>query len=474
MLELASKPPLLTLFIALLAVAALAATVGRRAPALVARLGTSVAVVGAVGAIVGVASAPDRLAAALLLLVFGVSAIAQGYGVRYLAGDDRSYWFTCGATLLTAASLVMATAITMVALAIGWTAVGLALCLLLATYRELPAARDGVRRTALAFTFGDGALWGAVGLHHLDADRFAPAAAVLIAIAALSRTAQIPFHRWLPATLAAPTPVSALLHAGVVNGGGVLLVKLAGLSTPPAAGIIIAAGIASMAYGVLMMLVRPDIKGALAYSTMAQMGFMMLTCGLGLWAAAVIHLIGHGFYKATLFLSSGTAIARHRRHHLLTAPAGLGRRAAWCVAAAAVLLPLSALAAGVAISPAWQEGHGAELALLVFAWLAGAAATWGWLRRQPTALGVLGATVVMFAAAVAYVATISAVSRYLAPALPESTTSPITVWVVIVTGLAVLGTLASVRTWPSARGIQRALYTHAISAGTLHPTGAHR
>ncbi|MEH3128665.1 MAG: proton-conducting transporter membrane subunit [Mycolicibacterium neoaurum] len=474
MLELALKPPLLTLLIALLAVAALAATVGRRAPVIVGRLGTSVAVVGVLVAIAGLASAPERLGAALLVLVFGVSAIAQGYAVRYLAGDDRSHWFSCGATLLTAASVVMATSTTMVALAIGWTAVGLALCLLLATYRELPAARDGVRRTAQAFALGDGALWVGVGLHQLDAGRSAPAVAVLIAIAALSRSAQIPFHRWLPATLAAPTPVSALLHAGVVNGGGVLLVKLADLATPPAAGIIIVVGIASMAYGVLMMLVRPDIKGALAYSTMAQMGFMMLTCGLGLWAAAVIHLIGHGFYKATLFLSSGTAIARHRRHHMRAAPAGLGRRAAWCLAVTAALLPLSALATGAAISAAWQEGHAAELALLVFAWLAGAAATWGWLRRQPTALGVLGATAVMFVAAVAYVTTIGTVSRYLAPALPESTASPMTVWVVMVGGLAVLGTLASVRTWPRARGVQRALYTHAISAGTLHPTGAHR
>ncbi len=474
MLEFVSEPPALTLLIALLAVATLAATVGRRLPALVARLGTTVAVAGALVAAVEVVSAPDRLAAALLVLIFGVSATAQGYAVRYLAGDNRSHWFTCGATLLTASSVVMATANTLVSLAVGWTAVGLALCLLLATYRELPAARDGVRRTALAFTLGDGALWTAVGLHHLNAERFASAIAVLIAVAALSRTAQIPFHRWLPATLAAPTPVSALLHAGVVNGGGVLLVKLAAFSTPPAAVIVIAAGIASMGYGVLMMLARPDIKGALTYSTMAQMGFMMLTCGLGLWAAAVIHLIGHGFYKATLFLSSGTAIARHRRHHALTPPAGLSRLNAWCLAGTAVLLPLSALAAGVVLVPTWQEGHAAELALLVFAWLAGAAAAWGWLRRQPTALGLLGATAMLFPAAVAYVASISTISRYLAPALPVSTASPMTIWAVVAAGLVMLGSLAAARTWRPARGLQRALYTHAISAGTLHPTGAHR
>lgn len=474
MLEAIATPALLTLVIAPLVVAALAATLGRRAPVFVARLGTATAAAGVLLAVATLPSASDHLAAALLLLIFGVSAIAQGFAVRYLAGDARASWFTCGAALLTSASTVMASATTVVGLAIGWTAVGLALCVLLGTYRELPAARDGVRRTALAFCIGDGALWAAVGLHHLDADALAPLVAVLIAIAALSRSAQIPFHRWLPATLAAPTPVSALLHAGVVNGGGVLLVKLAAFSTPLAAGIIIAAGTASMAYGAVLMLVKPDIKGALAYSTMAQMGFMMLTCGLGLWAAAVIHLIGHGFYKATLFLSSGTAIARHQRHHILAPPEGLSRSRQAVIAATAALLPLGALAAGVALTPTWAEGHAAELALLAFAWVTGAAATWGWLRRQPTLGGAASAAGVLLPAAVTYVAVVSAVSRYLAPALPPSTTSPATVWAVIAAALAVLGALAALRASPAARGLQRSLYTHAISAGTLHPTGAHR
>ncbi|KMO82111.1 proton-conducting transporter membrane subunit [Mycolicibacterium chlorophenolicum] len=474
MLDAIATPALLALIIAPLVVAVVAAAMGRRAPVFVARLGTATAAAGLLIAIAGLPSATDHLAAALLLLIFGVSAIAQGFAVRYLAGDSRAAWFTCGASLLTSASTVMASATTMIGLAIGWTAVGLVLCLLLGTYRELPAARDGVRRTALAFCIGDGALWAAVGLHHLDADALAPIIAVLIVIAALSRSAQIPFHRWLPATLAAPTPVSALLHAGVVNGGGVLLVKLSGLSSPLAAGIVIAAGTASMAYGAVLMLVKPDIKGALAYSTMAQMGFMMLTCGLGLWAAAVIHLIGHGFYKATLFLSSGTAVARHQRHHALAPPPGLTRPRRWTIATTAALLPLSALAIGAAVMPTWAEGHAAELALLVFAWVTGAAATWGWLRRQPTLAGAVGAAAVLLPAAVTYVAVISAVSRYLAPALPASTVSPATIWAVIAGALAVLGALAALRASPAARGLQRTLYTHAISAGTLHPTGAHR
>ena len=195
-------------------------------------------------------------------------------------------------------------------------------------YWHLPAARDGVRRTVTAFLVGDLALWTAVAMATAQLGRRRSARPGRPAArrrgragdrlpggeAALSRSAQIPFHRWLPATLAAPTPVSALLHAGVVNAGGILLVRLAPLaSSELARGLTILAGVVTWSYGAVIMLVKPDIKGALAHSTMAQMGFMILTCGLGLWAAAVFHLVAHGFYKATLFLSSGSAIARQRR-----------------------------------------------------------------------------------------------------------------------------------------------------------------
>ena len=149
---------------------------------------------------------------------------------------------------------------------------------------------------------------------------------ILVVVAALSRSAQFPFHRWLPATLAAPTPVSALLHAGVVNAGGILLIRLAPLSRREVAqALTIAAGAATMVYGATIMLVKPDVKGALAHSTTAQMGFMILTCGLGLWAAAVIHLVAHGFYKSTLFLSSGSAVAAPPRGERCRPPPVLSR-----------------------------------------------------------------------------------------------------------------------------------------------------
>lgn len=163
------------------AVMALAnATFGPRQPrhfgqisALIAGLGTLASLVLAVLAVRGAQASvvvrgaefeADRLAAVLLLLVFGVSAIAQSFAVRYLAGDPRAAWFTAGASLLTAASAGLMTAATLITLAICWTLAGLALCLLLGMYWHLPAARDGVRRTAIAFGIGDLALWTAVAI----------------------------------------------------------------------------------------------------------------------------------------------------------------------------------------------------------------------------------------------------------------------------------------------------------------------
>ena len=153
----------------------------------------------------------------------------------------------------------------------------------------------------------------------------------------------------------------------MVNAGGILLVKLSPLvSGDLARGVTILAGAATMVYGAVIMLVKPDIKGALAHSTMARMGFMILTCGLGLWAAAVFHLVAHGFYKATLFLSSGSAIAQQRRAAARPPAPATGRRKL-LNGLAAVTLPALTLSAAVAVIPPSAGDHRAEHALLVFA-----------------------------------------------------------------------------------------------------------
>lgn len=480
-----------------MALAALA--VGRRRPRLAGRLGAGTAALGFLGAAVlavdaagghpasvsiGAGDHPilvvaaDQLAVALLLLVYGVSAIVQTFAIRYLAEDDRAGWFSAGAGLLTGASATLMTAGTLVVLGVGWTASGVALCLLLATYWRLPSARDGVRRTAVAFLIGDLALWSAVGLiaatrgavdlRALQAERLSgpivALAACLVVVAALSRSAQIPFHRWLPATLAAPTPVSALLHAGVVNAGGVLLIKLSPLVTAVglAQALTIVAGIATLAYGAVVMLVKPDVKGALAHSTMAQMGFMILTCGLGLWAAAVFHLVAHGFYKATLFLSSGSAIAHRRRVRALPPAAPRTRGAI-----PALLLPAGALALALTVVPMGPGDHTAEWALLLFAWVTGATATKGWLARRPGAGGVFAAAAFLLPANLGYVWLVAAVSRFLAPSLPAPALPTTTTWLITGAALAILGGLAAAVRTSGAGRLRRALYARALNAGHI-------
>ncbi|ULE32061.1 proton-conducting transporter transmembrane domain-containing protein [Mycobacterium sp. IDR2000157661] len=489
-------------------VTALACAAGRRRPRWTARIATLSAGLGFLGAAVlatnvtvgdavsvtagggVVAVSADRLSVVLLCLVFGISALVQSFGIRYLAGDPKAARFTAGANLVTAASAGLVASATLFTLAVFWTAAGIALCLLLAMYPDLPAARDGVVRTAKAFFVGDLALWTAVALitarwgsvdlrtlaeRGIDGTA-AATAAVLIVVAALSRSAQLPFVRWLPATLAAPTPVSALLHAGVVNAGGVLLVKLspllAGADIARALTILAAAG--TVVYGAMVMLVKPDVKGALAHSTIAQMGFMVLACGLGLSIAAVLHLVAHGFYKARLFLASGSAVAEHRGRSALPPAPVLTRRRHATIAVTAAMLSGSVLVIALLVTPLPKGAD--EAMLMVFAWATAAAATLGWLRRRPTLAGTAAAAAFLAPATFGYLLLVSSLSRFLTPAVPEVPAPTPTVWallavIVALAGLAVLRTTA--RRGGSAR-LQRVLYAHALSAGHVAAPSAHR
>lgn len=138
---------------------------------------------------------------------------------------------------------------------------------------------------------------------------------LLFLLAAMMKSAIVPFHVWLPYTSEAPTPVSALMHAGVVNVGGILLNKLAYLLllTPAVLNIAFVVGLFTAIFASLLMLVVSDIKRSLGYSTVGQMGYMIMEVGLGAFSLAIYHLMVHGIFKATLFLESGGMIrlARH-------------------------------------------------------------------------------------------------------------------------------------------------------------------
>lgn len=186
----------------------------------------------------------DGLAVVLSALVLGLSALIQAFAIRYLRGDSRQLWFVAASFLLTGFTVLMVCAGSVAVFAVAWIGAGGALVLLLATYWPLAQARRGVRSAAVRFMAADTAFVSAVVLllaasgGDISWEQLAAVvaglpvpvqlivAAVLVT-GALARSSQVPFQGWLPFTLAAPTPVSALMHAGVVNAGAILLFRFA-------------------------------------------------------------------------------------------------------------------------------------------------------------------------------------------------------------------------------------------------------
>jgi len=206
--------------------------------------------------------------------------------------------------------------------------VGDALRRLLLFYPERPESRRAATKFALVWHAGDAALIAAALLlyaafetvHIAEIATVAAAtglglagtaAVALVVLAATLKTAAFPLHGWLTEVMEAPTPVSALLHAGIINSGGVILISTAGLvqlSAGAMAALVMIGGFTAL-FGAVVMLTQSAVKTALAWSTVAQMGFMLLQCGLGLWPLALLHIVAHSLYKAHAFLSSGGAVA---------------------------------------------------------------------------------------------------------------------------------------------------------------------
>jgi NAD(P)H-quinone oxidoreductase subunit 5 len=428
----------------------------------------------------------DRLGVVLLVLVFGVSVVVHSFARRYLRGDERTSWFFGSAGLLTAATAGLVVAGNLLTFAICWSLAGFALCLLLATYWHLPAAREGVRRTALSLGVGDLALWvavaivmercGNVDMRHLRTQTgsltsdtgLITLVAALFVVAALARSAQLPFHRWLPATLAAPTPASALLHAGVVNAGAVLLVRLSPLATasPTAIYLTFAAGAATTIYGTTLMLAKTDIKGALVQSTMGQMGFMIMTCGAGAFAAAVFHLVAHGMYKATLFLGSGSAVRRHVRHIQAPPTTSPSTALTAVVGGIAILLPAALILTAATIAHPQYGGRTGSEVLLIFGYATATWLTWGWLYCRPTVSGAIVAAVANLIGITGYLALVAAVTSFLAPAIdvPQHAVTP---WLLPAVALALATVAVALRAMHAGRTgqVAKAIYVFALSAG---------
>jgi NAD(P)H-quinone oxidoreductase subunit 5 len=268
------------------------------------------------------------LNATLVLLVAFIGWIVMRFSRSYLDGEEREGAFH-GLMLATlTAVLVFVQSGSLAVLTLSSLGVGLGLRRLLLFYPARAAAQRAAAKFALVWHGGDVAmvlaavlLYAAYGTASLSGLALAATsqglgfaghlAVALLVLAAALKTAAFPLHGWLTEVMEAPTPVSALLHAGIINSGGVLLLMAAGLValSPGAMAALVAIGGFTALFGATVMLTQSAVKTALAWSTVAQMGFMLLQCGLGLWALALLHIVAHSLYKAHAFLSSGGAVA---------------------------------------------------------------------------------------------------------------------------------------------------------------------
>ncbi|MCY1715925.1 proton-conducting transporter membrane subunit [Microbacterium sp. SL62] len=315
------------------------------------------------------AAGDDVAGAALSLLVVALTVVVQSYASRNLRGDPRSRSFFALSSLAAVGTTTAIAAGDVVFLAAGWTLGTVSMIALIGTGGAGPQTRVAVSRSAVALLLGDAALWtaviiavastGSVSLAALGSVDAISAAVVsaLVALAAVARAGAFPLHGWLPATAATTTPVSALLHAGFVNAGALLLLRYAAVPSVVGPWIVAAAGAITMIVAGLAMLTRPDVKGRLVQSTAAQMGFLLLACGLGAFGVALVHAIGHALYKASLFLGAGSAVEHALKARGVAHPA----RSTTGAIVGAVIILLTGVAA-IAASGAWE--HSAAVLLL--------------------------------------------------------------------------------------------------------------
>jgi len=315
----------------------------------------------------------------LAVLVQLLGALIGAFSGRYLQGEAGQRRYLAALAGVLAAVHVLLLADHWTVLIAAWALVGVALQPLLCHYPDRPFALLAAFKKRMADRLADALLIAAAALAWHDVGsgslsdlwlhlaREEPslalhASAVCLVLAVVLRTALLPVHGWLIQVMEAPTPVSALLHAGVVNLGGYVLIRFAPLLEPaaPARWLLVAFGLGTAILAGLVMLTRISIKVRLAWSTAAQMGFMVLECGLGLYTLAALHLIGHSLYKAHAFLSASSAVrdtrlqALHGRH----APTASSLLAAPVLAAASVFV-VQALAG----SSAWPWWWSMVLAL---------------------------------------------------------------------------------------------------------------
>lgn len=267
----------------------------------------------------------------MALVVQFLAVVIGGFSATYLDGEkDQPKFVTALAAVLGAVHILLMAGHWLV-LVTAWVAVGIAMHPMLCFYPDRPFARLAAHKKQIADRLADLLLIGAACLcwTEVGSGTFSaiPAhiaqhgmsmplqiGAVALVAAVILRSAQFPIHGWLIQVMEAPTPVSALLHAGVVNLGGFVLILLSPLLEHADAArlLLLSAGLTTAILAGLVTLTRISIKVKLAWSTMAQIGFMLVECASGLYTMAALHLVGHSLYKAHAFLSASSILRQAR------------------------------------------------------------------------------------------------------------------------------------------------------------------
>ncbi len=283
----------------------------------------------------------DPLSALMLLVVTGVGALIHLYSIGYMHGEEGYYRYFSYLNLFAFSMLMLVLGNNALVMFIGWEGVGLCSYLLIGYYFHKQSANDAAKKAFVVNRIGDfGFLLGlfllfwALGSNGVWTINFVEIAehghllgtgslvvtaiTLLFFLGATGKSAQIPLYTWLPDAMEGPTPVSALIHAATMVTAGVYMIgRMNGLfgMAPDTMMVVAIVGAATAIFAASIGLVQNDIKRVLAYSTVSQLGFMFLAMGVGAFSVGIFHLMTHAFFKACLFLGSGSVI--HAMHHAL-------------------------------------------------------------------------------------------------------------------------------------------------------------
>src|SRR5229473_1657198 len=269
----------------------------------------------------------DRLSSLMALVVTGVGFLIHVYSIGYMADDRSSARYFAYLNLFIASMLLLVLGSNLLVLFVGWELVGLCSYLLIGFWFDRERAAQAGRKAFVVNRIGDAGFlvgilllatstgtleFGRIGaLGSQMAPALLTAITLLLFVGATGKSAQLPLYVWLPDAMEGPTPVSALIHAATMVTAGVYMIARTNVvfsMAPRALEVVAVVGCVTSLFAATMGLVQNDIKRVLAYSTVSQLGYMFLACGVGAFTAGVFHLMTHAFFKALLFLGAGSVI----------------------------------------------------------------------------------------------------------------------------------------------------------------------